>query len=202
MQIILSKDQLEAFHHDGFVEHQVRHFRFLVGDIKPSDGVIADVGGRYRLFAKRLMRVSGFKVRVMDTDLTAMEACHSTGVDAVLSDATDPQVQGDEAIVIFNHILHHPVGRSGALPRRLQRDAPLAWRGKVRGIFINEYCYESYIGNASGWLIYQITRSRFLSSIARWIARFAPCLKSKLRWRWSTLSKPPRVANILQACGL
>src|SRR5260221_4631526 len=132
MQVTLSKDQLQAFYHDEFVEDQVRHFVTLLGEHATSHKVIEDVGGGCGLFAKRLAQVTGSKVKVIDTDPTAIEACRQAGIEAHEGDAIRPPVGGNEDIVTLNLILHHLVGRSEKITYELQCSALSAWSSKVQ----------------------------------------------------------------------
>ena len=60
----------------------------------------------------------------------------------------------------------------------LQSGALKVWRGHVKYIFINEYLYESYLGDFSAWIIFQVTKSQLLSRIASLIAKLFPTLKA------------------------
>lgn len=178
VQKTLSNEQIRAFGHDDFVEDQTRHFISLVGAIPGgSNGkVIADVGGGCGFFAKRLRYLSGHTVRVIDLDAASVEACERIGVEAIQGDALNPPVVGDEDIVSFNLILHHLIGASERLTLDLQRKALAAWRPHVRAVFVHEYIYESYFGNLSGRLIYEITKNPILSWIGRGVAAVVPSL--------------------------
>jgi hypothetical protein len=173
----LSREQIEAFYHDEFVEDQTRHFLQLV-EMRQSAKVVVDVGGGCGFFARRLSERTGRRVRVIDFDAGSIEACRRAGVEAVQGDALDPPVMGDEEIVSFNLILHHLVGSSEIATKDLQRRALARWRDHARAIFVNEYIYESYLGNLSGWLIFQITKSRILSAIGRAASAAIPSLRA------------------------
>ena len=164
-QKLLSSEQIEAFHHTDFVEDQVRDFQTLMND--GHEGVVVDVGGGCGFLARRLMDVSGRKTRVIDMDPASVAECRKLGVDGRLGDALDPKVEGDEASACFNLILHHLVGKNEAETRALQLKALKAWRGKIDTVFVNEYIYESFVGNASGRLIFEITSSSLLSFVGR-----------------------------------
>jgi hypothetical protein len=125
-----------------------------------------------------LNELTGRKVRVIDTDFASIEACARAGVEAVCGDALSPELTGREGIATFNLILHHLVGRSERETLDLQRHALTVWRRQVRAVFVSEYIYESYVGTISGWLIFQITRSRLLSWVARVISTIAPSLRA------------------------
>jgi hypothetical protein len=175
MQRVLSNEQIKEFRHDVFVEDQVRDFAVLVG--MPS-GVVVDVGGGCGFFAERVSAMTGARVRVVDTDAASVESCRSKGVEACLGDALNPVFQGDEGMATFNLILHHLVGRTEEVTRQLQRQALAVWHSKVPRIFVNEYIYESYIPRFSGWLIFQVTKSGFLSALGRAVAALVPSLRA------------------------
>jgi SAM-dependent methyltransferase len=176
MQRVLSNEQVEAFYHDVFVVDQVRDFIALAGDSLADAGAVADVGGGCGYFAQRLASLTGCKVRVIDLDPVSIEACRHAGIEAERGDALSPRPRGDEEIVTFNLVLHHLVGASEAATSDLQRKALAAWHGHARAVFVNEYIYESWLGDISGWLIYQITSSKALSAIGRAVAALIPSL--------------------------
>ena len=176
MQKLLSAEQVEAFHHDLFVEDQARHFESLV-DAKGGT-VVADIGGGCGHFAQRLMRHTHHKVRVIDVDSASVNICRAAGVDAVQGDALSPQVVGDETIVCFNLILHHLIAASEKETLALQTQALALWRPSVQAIFVNEYIYESFFGNLSGRLIFNITKSPLLSWMGQIVARAVPSLRA------------------------
>lgn len=174
----LSSEQIEAFHHDEFVEDQARHFIELAADGMVGDKVVIDVGGGCGFFAKRLTQLLHCRARVIDMDTASVEACRRAGIEAVCGDALNPPITGDESVVTFNLILHHLVGTSEQATVELQRRALVAWRPHARAVFVNEYIYESYLRNLSGWLIFQITKSRILSIVGRFVATFVPALRA------------------------
>jgi hypothetical protein len=176
MQRILADEQLKAFYHDEFVEDQVRDFWALIGG--RQCGVVADLGGGCGYFAQGLRASGHCEARVIDLDPASVEACRRAGVPARIGDALDPPLQGDEELASFNLILHHLVGGSERITRDLQRTALSRLQGRVSGIFVNEYIYESYAGRVSGWLIFQITKSKVLSAIGRAISSVVPSLKA------------------------
>jgi len=90
----------------------------------------------------------------------------------------NPPIRGDEEFASFNLILHHLVGRSEEITRTLQMNSLARWRDRARGVFVNEYIYESYAMRASGWLIFQITKSTLLSALAKWISTVVPSLRA------------------------
>jgi hypothetical protein len=176
-QSLLSGEQLEAFYHDQFVQDQLRDFQQLLGS-QPAAGTVKDIGGGCGFFARQLAARSGRAVKVIDADRTSIETCRAAGIDAEVGDALQPRVEGNEDIVCFNLILHHLVGGSEQLTRDLQQRALAAWRSQARALFVNEYIYESYLPGLSGRLIYEITKSRILSALARWVALLVPSLKA------------------------
>lgn len=111
-------------------------------------------------------------------DPASVNACHAAGIDAVQGDAIHPTMSGKEDIVCFNLILHHLIGNSDADTLALQTRALAAWTPHVRSVFVNEYIYESYWGNFSGWLIFSITKSAVLSWIGKMVAVVVPSLKA------------------------
>jgi len=175
-QAVLSAEQIQEFYHDAFVGDQVRDFRVLLGD--RSVGIVLDVGGGCGFFARSLSHEGGYQTRVMDMDPTSIENCRTIGVDGRIGDALAPNPVGDEEVVCFNLILHHLVGKTENETRELQIRALRAWRGKAARLFVNEYIYQSLVGQISGRLIYEITSSEFLSSIGRQIARVIPSFKA------------------------
>lgn len=117
-------------------------------------------------------------MRVIDTDPVSIDEAQAAGVEAICGDGLAPQQFGDEAIVCFNLILHHLVGDSELRTRELQQSALTVWRGRNVRLFVNEYIYESWFGDLSGWLIFQITRSRILSALGKGVAWFLPSLRA------------------------
>jgi hypothetical protein len=117
-------------------------------------------------------------LKVIDMDMASVDACRKLGVEAVLGDALSPVIHGDEQVVCFNLILHHLIGVSEKITLNLQRKAIVNWHAPSRLVFVNEYIYESYISNFSGWLIFQITKSKFLSWIGKRISTVIPSFKA------------------------
>lgn len=176
-QIKLEADQIEAFYHDEFVADQVRDFQSLTVQRQPV-GIVADIGGGVGYFASSLSKETDMQLRVIDMDPLSIEACREKGLLAVLGDALDPEIQGDEEIVCFNLILHHLVGRDETSTRALQCRALDAWRGKCHQIFVNEYIYQSFVDHVSGRLIYAITSSRILSMVGRIVSKIIPAFNA------------------------
>lgn len=178
-QVVLSREQLEAFDFDGFVESQHNALRFLLNmwSIKfQADDYIVDVGGGRGYFARRIQEIHG-KVKVYETDPKSIDRCLALGIEAHMVDALRPIVVGDEKLVCLNLILHHLIGDDEVGNKRLQESALLPWKDQY--IFVHEYCYQSFWGrNWSGRLIYEITSSRLLSAVGKFVANFAPSLRA------------------------
>ncbi len=177
MQKILSAEQVEAFYHDEFVDDQVRHFVSMFG-AEAGHKRVVDMGGGCGFFAKQLASQTDYQVKVIDMDPASVDACHAAGIDAEQGDAIRPKMTGMEDIVCFNLILHHLIGDSDDDTLALQTKALAAWLPHVRSVFVNEYIYESYCGNLSGWLIFSITKSAALSWIGKLVAVVVPSLKA------------------------
>ncbi len=180
MQKTLSSNQLEAFYHDDFVEDQVKDFVSLlgaVGGVKAGQSVI-DIGGGVGYFARRLSHLTGARVTVLDSDAASVAACRAAGIDAVCGDALSSLSIGEAEIVCFNLILHHLVGQSEKVTLDLQRRALAVWHAQARFVFVHEYIYESYFNDISGWLIFQITKSKALSRIGRLVSRIVPAFRA------------------------
>lgn len=173
----LSSEQVEAFHHDLFVEAQARHFVDMLPG-QGDGGWVVDVGGGCGFFARHLMQRTGRQVRVIDLDPASVQASIAAGVRAELGDALHPGVDGNEEVVTFNLILHHLVSGNERRTRDLQVQALRAWRGKAPVVFVNEYIYESLVANVAPWLIFQITKSRILSAIGRLVSQVVPAFKA------------------------
>ena len=97
---------------------------------------------------------------------------------AEIGDALNPAQRGDEDVISFNLILHHLVAATDAETVALQKRAVALWRPLAKAVFVNEYIYDSYIGNASVWLIYRSTSSRLLSAFGRAVAKLIPSLRA------------------------
>ena len=179
VQKTLSADSLTEFYHDEFVEDQVRDFLTLMEREKVSVGVVADVGGGCGFFARALQQRSAWRVRVLDMDPKSIDTCQRNGVSAQLADALQPELIGDERIASFNLILHHLVGSTATLTRRMQIEALRAWAEQAERLFVNEYIYESHVvPRASAYLIWAITSSTFLSLIGRAVGVLVPSLRA------------------------
>jgi SAM-dependent methyltransferase len=179
MQKILNAGQVAAFYHDQFVEQQVDHFQKIA--LPPSlgqDRVVVDVGGGCGYFANALKKRFGIAVRVIDMDPLSVSEAHKLGVEALVGDALQPNMKNDDGVACLNLILHHLVASSDKETLMLQSKAISSWKGNNVKVFVNEYIYESWFGNFSGWLIYQITKNQFLSAVGRTVARLVPSLNA------------------------
>jgi len=169
----LDQQQIAAFYVDCFAKSQVDHFKRLTDPLSlPDASMVVDVGGGIGHFARELASRSALRVRVIDSDEASVDAClqlRDPRIQAFIGDALSPKVVGDEYVVCFNLILHHLVGNGEVETGNLQRRALSAWMGNCRYIFVHEYIYESFIMDLSGRIIFEITRSRFLSKIGRMI---------------------------------
>jgi SAM-dependent methyltransferase len=177
LQQRLSAEQIAEFYHDAFVRDQAHDFAKLVGEPK-GNGVVVDIGGGVGYFAERIRAELGHSVRVIDMDPASVAQCAARSVPSQLGDALNPPVNGDEACICFNLILHHLVAQDETKTRNLQVAALAAWKGRNVPIFVNEYIYESFVGRLSGKLIYAITSSRILSTLARFAAIFIPAFRA------------------------
>lgn len=175
-QKTLNADQVAEFYHDLFVSDQVRDFRTLALPlVQASGGAVVDIGGGVGHFARALTQHLHVPARVVDMDPVSVQTCRAAGVEAEVGDALNLPTRGDEAVVCLNLILHHLVAGSASGTRDLQRRAVRPWRCRI---FVNEYIYESYLGNVSGWLIYQVTSSRWLSAMAKAGSKLIPALRA------------------------
>jgi len=135
----VSQDQITAFYHDQFVENQVNDFMALSGFSEtPTLDYIVDMGDSCSFFAKALQNHIHKKVRVLDSDSQSIDFCKQEGIEATYGDALKPTIVGDEAIVCFNLILHHLVGRSDHETYKMQGHALSVWHSTVHAIFVNE----------------------------------------------------------------
>lgn len=179
MQKSLNQEQIANFYHDIFVTRQVEHFTaMLAGKLPRSDSVVVDIGGGVGFFAAAIQSQLGLKTRVIDTDSVSISECQSKGVEAHCEDALNVKIRNDEAVICFNLVLHHLVAATETKTRTLQERAITQWKDENVKIFVNEYIYESWIPNFSGWFIYQITKSIFLSTLGLVASKLAPSLKA------------------------
>ena len=181
-QIKLSQSQIEAFYIDCFNESQVKDFITLTNkNQRKNDQVVVDIGGGVGFFAQNLNKQTGYKVRVIDSDKISIDSVknlNNSKIEGIIGDALTPDIKGDEDIVCFNLILHHLIGATETETRLLQKQALLAWKNSNSTIFVNEYIYESFVGNLSGRLIYEITSSKVLSAIGRTIGKIIPSMRA------------------------
>jgi len=178
-QLVLDRDQLDAFDFDGFVESQSQALYDLVErhSVKlDADDYVVDIGGGRGYFAKKISE--RYKhVKVYDMDLPSVEACRAIGVEAHQVDAIHPNPMGNERLICLNLILHHLIGPDESTTRKLQESALLAW--KEQYVFVHEYCYQSFFGSSlAGKLIYSITSSKWLSRLAKAVSVLVPSLRA------------------------
>jgi len=178
MQRTLKPSQLENFYHDQFVSQQVEHFRSIALSEIDITKFVVDVGGGCGYFSIALQKQLGLKLRLIDMDPISVESARQHGVEASVCDALTPLKKGDEGIVCFNLILHHLVANSDSETLAMQEAALLAWHDNRVPIFVNEYIYESWLGNFSGRLIFQITNKKLFSLIAKYISKIVPSLRA------------------------
>jgi len=182
MQIKLDKNQLLAFHHDDFVEDQINDFMEFTRahtDLNISDlNSILDIGGGIGNFANALKKKISASVCVLETDLNSIKVCKARGLDAKFGDATNYFPAEYEKIACFNLVLHHLVAANLSDTYHLQKNTLENWRIKDKVVFVNEYIYESFIPGFSGWIIYVITSSKFLSMLCRSIAKYIPVFRA------------------------
>ena len=181
-QVTLDRTQIEEFYVDCFAQEQSQAFEALVMPLLPDNpGTVVDIGGGCGYFARDLTALTGLKVRVIDSDPGSVAACRKHGLttlEARLGNALQPENLGDESVVCFNLMLHHLVGKSETETRDLQKSAIIPWRLDGILVFVIEYVYESYMGNVSARLIYEITRNTILSQVGKFISRFLPSLRA------------------------
>lgn len=178
MQKTLKAEQIAAFYHDGFVQQQVEHFKNIaLPNIDPGL-VVVDVGGGCGYFASAIQNELGVTTRIIDMDPVSVTSAQALGVEAMVGDALNPEKKNDEGVACFNLILHHLVAKSENETLALQVRAIGAWRENNVKVFVNEYIYESWIADFSGWIIYQITKSKLLSAIGRSVSKVLPSLKA------------------------
>jgi hypothetical protein len=177
MQKTLNAEQISAFYHDVFVQQQVEHFKSIALPSIEVGKVVVDIGGGCGYFAGAVKKLD-ILTRVIDIDLISVETAQKLGLEVMIGNALQPPKKGDEGVVCFNLILHHLVANSEAETLELQARAISVWKKDNIKIFINEYIYESWIANFSGWVIYQITKNKFLSAIGKIVSKVIPSLKA------------------------
>jgi 2-polyprenyl-3-methyl-5-hydroxy-6-metoxy-1,4-benzoquinol methylase len=132
-QIRLNDDQISAFFNTEFEQDQLNHFESLFENID-FQGVIVDVGAGVGNFARLLTNKRKNKVRVLDIDPRSIEIAKGVGdnrIEAVVADAINPIILGDESVVTINLILHHLIGLTEATTRDLQESDLRVWLGKT-----------------------------------------------------------------------
>jgi hypothetical protein len=175
-QQLLSSAQLQEFYHSNFVEDQVAAYLDLIG--LQTENVV-DIGGGCGYFAESLTAVlPQVTIRVMEMDRESIEQCAKRGIRASYGDALSPPISGDESVVCFNLILHHLVSTTESETENLQTKALHAWRDARCQVFVHEYIYDSFLGDASAKLIYAITSSSLLSRLAGVVAKVLPSLRA------------------------
>lgn len=175
-QRILAPDQLAAFYHDTFVFEQVRDFTIISPLVS---GKVADIGGGCGYFARALKgALPDVDVTVLDIDRPSIRFCEEHGTPAESANALSLSPAGDERGACFNLILHHLVGPTERETIANQRLALANWAGSGVPVFVNEYIYDSWFGDFSARLIYEITSSKILSAICGFVGRFVPVLRA------------------------
>ena len=106
--------------------------------VTPSLDNIVDMVGGCGFFSKALQNRIDLNVRVLDSDSQSIDFCKKEGIEATSGDALNPTIVGDEAIVCFNLILHHLVGRSEHETYKMQGHALSVWHSTVHAVFVNE----------------------------------------------------------------
>jgi hypothetical protein len=204
-QVRLNQSQIEEFYVDVFAENQVEHF---IKVIRTQHALmkkwIVDVGGGCGYFANLLNSKTGLPVRVIDSDefsINAVLKIQNASVSGVLGDALNPDIHGDESVVCFNLILHHLIGNNEEETRALQKKALMVWRDKVEYLFVNEYIYDSWVGNISGRVIFEITKSKTLSAIGRFVSRWVPTLRANTFGVGVRFRSSAEWIKLFQECG-
>lgn len=174
----LDQERIANFYHDLFVKSQVEDFTEICFPEIDRKKVVSDMGGGCGFFASAIARDLALPVRVVDMDPVSIETARRAGVEAIRGNALEWRPAGDESAACFNLILHHLVGNGERATRSLQMRALERWKGSGVRLFVNEYIYDSYIANASGAMIYAITASSLLSSVAGLVARYLPSLRA------------------------
>lgn len=177
MQKTLNAEQVSAFYHDTFVQQQVEHFIKIALPGIEVGKVVVDIGGGCGYFASAVKKLD-IQTRVIDMDVVSVETAQKLGLDAMIGNALHPPKKGDEGVVCFNLILHHLVANSEAETLELQARAISVWQKDNVKVFINEYIYESWVEDFSGWVIYQITKNKLLSAIGNAVSKVIPSLKA------------------------
>ena len=177
-QKLLSRKQISLFLHSFFVETQIRHFEIISASSHHPQKVLFDIGGGCGYFATAVRRDFDIQVRVMDQDEDSIKIAQKAGVEAFVGDLFTFTSKGDEGTVCFNLILHHLVSSSEKETRSMQIRALSRWSESNVQIFVNEYIYESYLLDLTGWLIYAITSNKMLSLLLSIISKVVPSLRA------------------------
>lgn len=180
-QLKLKNHQVQKFYTDIFAEQQVEHFMKVLINKKTIKRLVVDVGGGQGYFAKLLNSKTRDPIRVIDCDEDSIERVLMMGneyIIGVLGDALNPKIHGDESIICFNLILHHIIGDNEKKTRELQKKALSVWTESAEFIFVNEYIYNSFVGNSSGRLIYEITKNKFFSWFGKIVGKVVPSLNA------------------------
>ena len=178
MQVNLNPEQVAAFYHDEFVRQQVDHFKKIALPSVKAGSFVVDIGGGCGHFAGAIKKEMNLCTRVIDVDPVSVDSALRLGVEAMVGDALQPEKKNDEGLVCFNLILHHLVATSENETLALQAGALSSWRESGVKVFVNEYIYESWFCDLSGRLIYQITKSKFLSKVGEIVSKAVPSLKA------------------------
>lgn len=205
-QRTLDQERIANFYHDLFVKAQVEDFKEICLPVINREEIVSDMGGGCGYFASAIARELRLPVRVVDMDPVSIDAASCSGLEAIRGDALEWAPIGDESVACFNLILHHLVGKGESATGALQMRALNRWKGSGVPLFVNEYIYDSFIGNVAGALIYRITSSRFLSFVAERVAQLVPSLRantfrvgvrfrSEMEWRNMFESQGWRVSN-------
>ena len=177
----LDERQIAYFDSEWAVDAQVENFLHLMNDFMPEQPkIILDVGGGKGYFATKINAATKCSVRVLDSDMKSIDTVNESEnpVTGVVGDALNPEIVGDESVICFNLILHHLIGNHETATRQLQQKGLSVWKDSCCCIFVNEIMYESYLGNFSSRLIYEITKNKFLSMIGKMISIFIPSLRA------------------------
>ena len=204
-QIYLNQSQLSQFHIDDFASLQLEYFQELTkGQQKILDKKVVDVGGGSGFFAKKMVEKYPCRVKVIDMDKEAPRKCNEDSnyaIEGFYGDALSPPISGDEGVICFNLVLHHLVGNDNIESTHLQKNAISCWKDQAEVLFVTEYIYESFIKNISGRLIYEITSSKVLSSLAKLVSRFVPALRANTFYTGVRFRSHEEWIGLFKSCG-
>lgn len=205
-QIALEQKKIDEFDHKHFREDQLNDLITLTNQMKIKDSqYVVDIGGGVGYFAQILNEIKGYSVRVIDSNRPSIDRVNqlnNKSIEGRVGDALNPEISGDESIICFNMILHHLVGGSENHTKMLQKQALLAWKESPVPIFVNEYIYESFIKNLSGYLIYKITSNKTLSFIGAIISKIIPSLRANTFGVGVRFRSHKEWVNLFEECGL